>query len=194
MGKIIIASNMSLDGVVQDPSGEEGYSFGGWFMQVTDNDREAWTKVELDQALGASAILLGRRSDAWFAPKWLARTGLFADTLNGLPKYVISSTVDAVAWGNGKVLRGDVVDEVAKLKQDVHGEILVIGSYQLVHTLIEHDLADELRIMIYPFVLGGGGRMFGDTTNRKHLRLVDTRTVGDSLAYVTYEIGRQRLS
>ena len=190
MGKIIISENVSLDGVVQDPTGEEGFRLGGWFGHVGDRDREAWVKVELDEALSAGALLLGRRSDEWFATRWLSRSGDWADRLNSLPKYVVSSTLEEARWTNSTVLKGDVVGEVSKLKQEVAGDIVVYASTQLVHTLMEHDLVDELRLMIYPVVLGTGERLFGETSDKKPMRLVHAQTVGDSLAFLTYTLVR----
>jgi len=187
VGKIIISQNVSLDGVVQDPTGEEGFRLGGWFGQIADKDREAWATVELDEALGAGALLLGRRSDEWFAARWASRSGEWADRLNSLPKYVVSSTLQQPRWNNSTVLSGDVVDEVSKLKQELDGDIVVYASTQLVHALIEHDLVDELRLMIYPVVLGAGQRLFGETGGRKPMRLIHARTVGDGLAFLTYE-------
>jgi dihydrofolate reductase len=192
MGKIVISENVSLDGVIQDPTGEEGFRHGGWFGQVGNKDREAWAKVELDEALGAEALLLGRRSDEWFATRWAGRSGEWADRLNSLPKYVVSSTLVEPRWNNSTVLKGDVVNEISKLKQRVNGDIVVYASGQLVHALIEHDLFDELRLVIYPFVLGAGERLFGETSDKKPMRLVDTRTVGDSLAVLTYQPLRDR--
>jgi dihydrofolate reductase len=190
MGKIIISENVSLDGVVQDPTGEEGFRLGGWFGHVGDRDREAWVKVELDEALGAGALLLGRRSDEWFATRWLSRSGEWADRLNSLPKYVVSSTLEEARWTNSTVLKGDVVSEVSKLKQELAGDIVVYASTQLVHTLMEHDLVDELRLMIYPVVLGTGERLFGETSDKKPMRLVHAQSVGDSLAFLTYTLVR----
>ncbi len=190
MGKIVISENVSLDGVVQDPTGEEGFRHGGWFGQVGDKDREGWAKVEFEEALGAEALLLGRRSDEYFGPRWTGRSGEWADRLNGLPKYVVSSTVVNPEWSNSTVLKGDVVNEVSKLKQELDGEIVVYASRQLVHTLMEHDLVDELRLMVYPFVLGAGERLFGETSDKKSIRPLYARTVGDSLVYLTYEIVR----
>jgi dihydrofolate reductase len=191
MGKIVISENVSLDGVVQDPTGEEGFRHGGWFGQVGDKDREEWAKVELDEALGAEALLLGRRSNEWFAARWQSRGGEWADRLNSLPKYVVSSTLVDAEWNNSTVLKGDVVNEVSKLKQELDGEIVVYASRQLVHTLMEHDLVDELRLMVYPFVLGAGERLFGEISDKKSMRLLNTRTVGDGLAYLTYELVRE---
>jgi dihydrofolate reductase len=191
MGTIVISQNLSLDGVVQDPTGEEGYSFGGWFAQVGERDRAEWARVELDEVLRAEALLLGRRSDAWFAERWLSRTGEWADRLNSMPKYVVSSTIEHPRWTNSTnstVLKGDVVREVSKLKQETEGEIVVFASTQLVHTLIEHDLVDQLRLMVYPVVAGAGKRLFEEISDRKQLRLVRTRTVGDNLASLTYDL------
>ena len=191
MGKIVISENVSLDGVVQDPTGEEGFARGGWFLQVADQDREAWAKVEFAEALGAQALLLGRRSDEYFGSRWASRNGDWADRLNNLPKYVVSSTLVDPVWTNSTVLKGDVVNEVSKLKQALNGEIVVYASSQLVHTLMEHDLVDELRLTVYPVVLGAGERLFGETSDKKSMRLLDTRTVGDGLAFLTYELVRE---
>jgi dihydrofolate reductase len=147
MGKIVITTNTSLDGVVQDPDGEEGFRAGGWFNQFGGKDLEQWAKVETDEALRAEALLLGRRSDEWFGTRWASRTGAWADKLNSMPKYVVSSTLQEPKWSNSTVLKGDVVNEVSRLKQEIAGEILVYASYQLGRTLIEHDLVDELRVV-----------------------------------------------
>ena len=160
MGTIVISENVSLDGVVQDPTGEEGFRHGGWFGQIGDKDREAWAKVELDEALGTEALLLGGRSYEWFATRWASRSGEWADRLNGLPKYVVSSTLEDPDWNNSTILKGDVVNEVSKLKQEISGDI---------------------------FVLGAGERLFRETSDRKPMHLVDTRTVGDGLAFLTYQ-------
>jgi len=186
MGKIIISENVSLDGVVQDPTGEEGFKFGGWFLHIGDDDREEWAKVELAEALRAEALLLGRRSDQYFGTRWLSRSGEWADRLNSMPKYVVSATIEEPVWSNSTVLRGDVITEVTRLKHELAGEIVVYGSAQLAHTLIEQDLVDEVRLMIYPVALGTGERLFGETSDKKAMRLVDMRTVGDSLALLTY--------
>jgi dihydrofolate reductase len=190
MGRIVVSQNMSLDGVVQDPTGEEGFRHGGWFLEYGSEDYEAWAEVGLDEARGAEALLMGRRSDAYFGPRWLSRSGEWADRLNGLPKYVVSSTLEAPRWSNATVLSGEVVNEVAKLKETVAGEIVVVASRQLVHALMEHDLVDELRLMVYPVVLGDGDRLFGETSHKVPVRLVDARTVGAGLAYLTYQVVR----
>ncbi|HEX2746326.1 MAG TPA: dihydrofolate reductase family protein [Streptosporangiaceae bacterium] len=172
------------------PHRRGGLQHGGWFGQVGDKDREEWAKVEFEEALGAEALLLGRRSDEYFGPRWTGRSGEWADRLNGLPKYVVSSTLVNPEWSNSTVLKGEVVNEVSKLKQELDGEIGVYASRQLVHTLMEHDLVDELRLMVYPFVLGAGERLFGETSDKKSIRPLYARTVGDSLVYLTYEVVR----
>jgi dihydrofolate reductase len=187
MGKIVISTNVSLDGVVQDPDGKEGFRLGGWFGQFGGHDLEAWAKVMLDEALRTEALLLGRRSDEWFAARWISRSGQWADRLNSLPKYVVSSTVEDPTWTNATVLKGDVVDEVTKLKQEIDGDIVVYASCQLGRRLIEHDLVDELRLVVFPVVLGAGERLLGETSDQKPMRLVDARTVGDGLAFLTYQ-------
>jgi dihydrofolate reductase len=187
MGKIIISENVSLDGVIQDPAGDEGFQRGGWVGRVGDQGREEAAQVLLEEALGTEAMLLGRRSYEFLAARWPSRTGALADRLNSKPKYVVSSTLQDPAWNNTTVLKGNVVNEVSKLKQQLAGDIVVPASFQLVRTLIEHDLADELRLMIYPVVLGAGERLFGETSDKKPLRLISTRTVGNDLAYLTYQ-------
>jgi dihydrofolate reductase len=187
MGKIVITTNVSLDGVVQDPDGQEGFRLGGWFGKFGGKDLEAWAEVELKEALGADALLLGRRSDEWFAARWLSRPGEFADRLNSLPKYVVSSVLREPRWSNATVLTGNVVERISKLRQELEGEILVYASFQLGRTLIEHDLVDELRLFVFPVVLGAGERLFGETSDHKPMRLTDSRTVGNGLAYLTYQ-------
>ena len=190
MGKIVITTNISLDGVVEDPDGQEGSTIGGWFGQFGGKDLEAWAKVETEEALGAEALLLGQRSDQWFATRWLSRSGVWADKLNSMPKFVVSSTLQVAQWSNSTIIKGDVVSQVSKLKKEIRGEILVYASYQLVHTLIEHDLVDELRLVIFPVVLGAGQRLFGETSDKKPMRLVEVTTIGDGLTFVTYEVVR----
>jgi dihydrofolate reductase len=174
MGQLIITTNMSLDGVVEDPDGQEGSERGGWFTRYGGSDLEHWASVETKEAMGASALLLGRRSDEWF------------DRLNSMPKYVVSATLQDPLWSNATVLGGDVVAAITTLKQETEGEILVYASYGLARTLIEHDLVDELRLVIFPVVLGSGERLFGETGDAKPLRLVGVQTIGDGLAYVSY--------
>jgi dihydrofolate reductase len=190
MGKIVMSGpqNVSLDGVVQDPDGQEGFGLGGWFVQFGGKDLEQWNKVALDEALRAKAWLLGRRSYEFFGARWRPRSGELADRLNSMPKYVVSSTLEDPEWNNTTVLKGDLVTEVSKLKQELDGEIIVPASYQLARTLLEHDLVDELRLVIVPVVLGAGERLFGETTNKKPMRLVNVSTIGDGLAFVTYQV------
>src|SRR5215831_15032528 len=165
MGKIVISENVTLDGVVQDPAGDEGVRVGGWVGLI--KDRPELNKLALDEALGAEALLLGRRTYEWLAARWPSRSGELADRLNSLPKYVVSSTLEDPDWNNSTVLEGDAVDAVTKLKQELHGNIVVPGSFQLLRTLMEHDLVDELRLKIFPVVLGAGERLFGATSNQK---------------------------
>ena len=190
MGKLVMSGpqNITLDGVVQDPDGEEGFTFGGWFKQFGGNDLQEWAEVALDDALGAEAWLLGRRSYEFFGARWRARGGELADRLRSLPKYVVSSTLVDPDWSNSKVLTGDVVSEVSKLKQELNGEIVLPGSYQLGHTLMEHDLVDELRLVVFPVVLGAGKRLFGENSDRKPMRLVGASTIGEGLAFLSYQI------
>jgi dihydrofolate reductase len=192
MGTIVMSGpqNVSLDGVVQDPDGAEGFRLGGWFKQFGGKDLEAWAEVALDEARGAEAWLLGRRSYEYFGARWQTRSGALADRLNSLPKYVVSSTLKLPDWINSTVLKGDVVSEVSKLKQELDGKIVVPASYQLARTLIKHDLVDELRLVVFPVVLGAGERLFGDMSEKKPMRLVDTKTIGDGLAFFTYQFVR----
>jgi dihydrofolate reductase len=185
MGKIVVSDNVSLDGVIQDPAGDEGFRVGGWVGLI--KDRPELNKLALDEALRSEALLLGRRSYEWFAARWPSRSGELADRLNGLPKYVVSSTLEHPDWNNSTVLRGDVLNEVSKLKQALKGEIVVPASFQLVRTLMEHDLVDELRLRIFPVVLGAGERLFGETSDKKAMRVVDTQTVEGDVVFLTYE-------
>jgi dihydrofolate reductase len=187
MGTIVISENVSLDGVIEDPAGDEGFARGGWVGRVGDRGRDEAARILLEEALGAEALLLGRHSYEFFAGRWPSRSGELADRLNRLPKYVVSATLEDPRWSSSTVLKGDVVDEVSKLKREQGGEILVYGSFQLLHMLIEHELVDELRLMVYPVVLGAGERLFGETSEKKPMRLLDARSVGDDLALLTYE-------
>jgi dihydrofolate reductase len=185
LGKIVISENVSLDGVIEDPAGDEGFTRGGWVGRIAALPELA--KFTLDEALGTEALLLGRRSYAWFAARWPSRTGELADRLNSLPKYVVSSTLENPGWNNSTVLEGDAVTEVSKLKKELNGEINVPGSFHLARMLIEHDLVDELRLKVFPVVLGAGARLFGETSVEKPMHLVDTQTIGDGIAILTYE-------
>jgi dihydrofolate reductase len=186
MGRIIVSENISLDGVIEDPSGVEGFKHGGWVGRVGDRGRDEAAKALLDEAMRAEALLWGRRTYEFLASRWPSRTGALADRMNSMPKYVVSSTLEDPDWNNTTVLKGDAVKEVSKLRQELDGEIVVAGSIRLVRTLMEHDLVDELRLLVYPVVLGAGGRLFGETSDMKAVRLVGTRTV-DDLALLTYE-------
>jgi dihydrofolate reductase len=192
MGKIVMSGpqNISLDGVVQDPDGAEGFSLGGWFVEFGGKDLEQWNKVALEEALRAEAWLLGRRSYEFFAARWQPRDGELADRLNAMPKYVVSSTLERLDWNNSTVLGGDVVTAVSKLKQECDGEIVVPASYQLGRTLMEHDLVDEVRLVVFPVVLGSGERFFGETTYKRPMHLVEAQTIGDGLVFLTYELVR----
>jgi dihydrofolate reductase len=193
MGKIVISGpqNVSLDGVVQDPDGKEGFRLGGWFVEAGGADLEAWNKVALDEALHADAWLLGRKSYEFFAARWRPRSGELADRLNSMPKYVVSSTLAGPDWNNSTVLKGgDVVAAVSKLKHEVAGDIVVPASYQLGRTLIEHALVDEVRLVVFPIVLGAGERLFSETSGKKPMRLIDVKTIGAGLAFLTYQFVR----
>jgi dihydrofolate reductase len=185
MARIVVTEFISLDGVVEDPGGSEDFKYGGWSFEF--NRGEEGDKFKLDEALSADALLLGRVTYEGFAAAWPSREGEFADKFNGMPKYVVSSTLEEPEWSNSTVLKGDVVEEVSKLRQGPDGDIVVHGSAQLVQTLIAHDLVDELRLMVFPVVLGAGKRLFGDTSDRKRLRLTDSKAVGDGVAILTYE-------
>jgi dihydrofolate reductase len=192
MGKIVISGpqNVSLDGVVQDPTGEEGFELGGWFVQFGGKDLEEWSKVALDEALRAQAWLLGRRSYEYFGVRWRSRDGELAGRLNSMPKYVVSSTLQEPDWNNSTVLKGDIVTEISKLKQELDGEIVVPASRQLARTLIENDLVDEVRMVVFPVVLGAGERLFDETTGKQPMRLVETKTIGDGLVFLSYQFVR----
>ena len=190
MGKIVISTNVSLDGVVQDPDGAEGFSRGGWFTRYGGKDLQDWGKVEYAEALDTSALLLGRRSEEWFGTRWASRPGEWADHLNSLPKYVVSKTRYDATWTNVTVLTGSVADEAARLKRDLDGDIVVYASYQLGRALIEHDLVDELRLFVFPVVVGAGQRLFGETSAVRPFRLASSRTVGEGLPFLTYQVDR----
>ena len=184
MGEIIASDNVSLDGVVQDPAGDERFRVGGWVGQI--KDRKGLSKITLDEALGTEALLLGRWSYEWFASRFPSRSSPLADRIDSMPKYVVSSTLEISDWNNSTLVTGDV-NEVSKLKQELNGEIVVWASFQLLHTLMEHDLVDGLRLTIYPIVLGAGKRLFGETNGKKPMRLVDAQTIDGEIEYLTYE-------
>ena len=185
MGRIVVSDNVTLDGVVQDPAGNEGFRLGGWVGLIKDSPQ--LNTLALDEAVRAEAWLLGRRSYEWFAKRWPSRSGELADRLNSIPKYVVSSTLGHLTWNNSTVLTGDVLSEVSKLKQELNGEIVVPASFQLVHMLMEHDLVDELRLKVFPVVLGAGKRLFGETSSKKPMRLVGSQILEAGIAYLVYQ-------
>jgi dihydrofolate reductase len=186
MGRIVVTEFISLDGVMEAPGGGEDFQRGGWTLDVDQGEDGA--RFKLDETLDAEAVLLGRVTYERFAAAWPSQQGEFADKFNAMPKYVVSSTLQDPEWTNTTVLSGDVVEQVAKLRQNRDGDIVVHGSAQLVGTLIEHDLLDELRLMVFPVVVGAGKRLFGDTGGTKRLRLADSRTVGDGIAILIYRL------
>jgi dihydrofolate reductase len=189
MGKIVISTNTSLDGVVQDPDGQEGFRLGGWFGRFGGPDLEAWAEMEAEEAEQAEALLLGRRSDEWFASRWIERPGAWAERLNSMPKYVVSATLAEPRWTNATVISGDVMGQIGKIRQAADGDIIVYGSGELVRALLAHGLADELRLTVFPVVLGAGERLFDDATGGDlPLRLLGSRTLGTGLIQATYEI------
>jgi dihydrofolate reductase len=185
MGRIVVTEFVSLDGVVEDPGGGGDFKYGGWSFEI-DRGAEG-NEFKVAETRDSEALLLGRVTYEGFAEAWPSRDGEFADKLNSMPKYVVSSTLTAPEWTNSTVLRGDdLVEAVSKLKQDADGDVVVHGSAQLVQTLMEHDLVDELRLMVYPVILGTGKRLFGASGEKKTLRLVDSKVVGDGVMILTY--------
>ena len=185
MGRIVVTEFISLDGVMEAPGGGEDFKHAGWTFNISRG--EEGDKFKLDETLNSEALLLGRVTYQRFAAAWPSRKNEFADKLNRMPKYVVSSTLEKAEWNNSTVLRGDVVAEVSKLKQDSSGDIVVHGSAQLVQALIEHDLVDELRLMVFPVVLGTGKRLFGDTSDKKRMRLASSKTVGDGVVILIFQ-------
>jgi dihydrofolate reductase len=185
MARIVVTEFVSLDGVMEGPGGDNDFVRGAWSFQF---DRgEEGDKFKLDETFEAEALLLGRRTYEGFAAAWPARDGEFADKFNSMPKYVVSSTLEDPDWNNTTVLKGDVVEEVSKLRAAAGGDVYVHGSATLVHTLVEHDLVDELHLMVFPVVLGTGIRLFDDTTDMKRLRLTESNVVGDGVAILVYK-------
>ncbi len=187
MGKIVVTEFVSLDGVMEDPGGAEDYRHGGWTFEIDRGDEG--NQFKLDEVIEAEAQLLGRTTYEGFAAAWPSREdpGGFAERMNSMPKYVVSSTLQEASWNNSTILRGDLADEVAKLHREIDGTILVAGSAQLVQGLLEHDLIDELHLMVFPVVLGDGKRLFGDVSEKKPLRLLDSKTVGEGVTILTFE-------
>jgi dihydrofolate reductase len=184
MAKLIVTEFVSLDGVMEDPGGSEDFKYGGWTFEI---DRGEGDKFKLDETMSSDALLLGRKTYAGFADAWPSREGEFADKFNSMPKYVVSSTLESPEWNNTTALQGDVVESVRKLKEETDGNIVVHGSAQLVQTLIDNDLVDELRLMVFPVVLGSGKRLFDGTREKKRLQLIESRTVGDGVAILIYQ-------
>jgi dihydrofolate reductase len=184
MGKIVVTEFVSLDGVMEDPGGAEDYKHGGWSFEYSRGDEG--DEFKLDETRNSAALLLGRKTYEGFVDAWPSREGEFADIFNNMPKYVVSSTLKDPEWTNTTVLGGDLVEEVTKLREELDGDIVVHGSAQLAQGLIEHGLVDELRLMVFPVVLGSGKRLFGDTSDKHALRLVDSRTVGDGVSIQIY--------
>ena len=182
MGKVVVSQFISLDGVVEDPGGAEEFDRGGWAFKF-DRGPEG-DKFKLDEVMASEALLLGRVTYEAFAKAWPSRSGDFADKFNGMPKYVVSTTLKDPEWNNSTVIEGDVAEAVAELKRDVDGDILVNGSVQLVQTLMEHDLVNEYRLMVFPTVLGAGKRLFGETGDAAALRLVDAKPAGETLILI----------
>jgi dihydrofolate reductase len=185
VGRIVVTEFISLDGVVEAPGGGEDFKHGGWSFEISRG--EEGDKFKLDETMSSTALLLGRKTYEGFAAAWPSREGEFADKFNTMPKYVVSSTLEEPEWNNTTVLEGDVAEEVAKLKRELDGDIVVHGSPQLVQALVEHDLVDELHLMVFPVVLGSGKRLFGETSDKKSLRLVDSKVVGDGVGVLVYQ-------
>jgi dihydrofolate reductase len=191
MGKLVVTEFITVDGVIEDPGGAEKFDRGGWVFQFERG--EEGDKFKLDEILEAEAQLLGRVTYEGFAAAWPSRTDEagFAETMNAMPKYVVSSTLQDLTWNNSTVVEGDVAAEVAKLKEQIAGEILVAGSATLVRALVGHDLVDELRLMVFPIVLGSGKRLFGGSAATKSFSLLESRPVGDDgVVVLRYEPAR----
>jgi dihydrofolate reductase len=184
MGRIVVTEFISLDGVIEAPGGGEDYKHAGWTFEIDRGDEGI--QFKLDETMNSAALLLGRRTYEGFAAAWPERDGDFADKFNTMPKYVVSSTLRDPEWTNSTVLSGDLVDEITKLKNEQNGDVVVHGSAQLVQSLIENDLVDELRLMVFPVVLGTGKRLFGETTGKKRLQLSSSTVVGDGVAVQVY--------
>jgi dihydrofolate reductase len=184
MGRIVVTEFISLDGVIEDPGGSEDYKHGGWSFEIERG--EEGDKFKLDETVASEALLLGRKTYEGFAEAWPSREGEFADKFNNMPKYVVSSTLNDPEWTNTTVIGGDLPAEVSRLKTELDGDIVVHGSAQLVQALVDEGLVDELRLMVFPVVLGAGKRLFGETSDKRPLRLADSKIVGDGVAILTY--------
>lgn len=189
MRNVIVTEFVTLDGVMEDPGGSEHFERGGWAFQF-DRGPEG-NQFKLDEALAADALLLGRVTYEGFAAAWPSRTGEFADKFNDMPKYVVSSTLHDAQWNNSRLIKGNVAQEVSALKQQPGGDIVVHGSGKLVDTLMQNDLVDEYRLMVFPVILGSGKRLFRDGTDRSALRLVEAKPVGsDGVLILVYRPNR----
>jgi dihydrofolate reductase len=184
VGRIVVTEFVSLDGVMEDPGGSENFRHGGWSFEI---DSGEGMNFKADETMSSDAQLLGRVTYEGFADSWPSRDGEFADKFNTMPKYVVSSTLENPEWNNSTVLKGDLAEEVEKLKEKYEGDIVVHGSASLVQALIEGDLVDELRLMVFPVLLGSGKRVFGEVSDKKRLRLVDSKFVGDGVAILIYQ-------
>ena len=180
MGRIVVTEFISLDGVVEDPGGSEDFKYGGWSFAFDRGDEG--NQFKLDETMASDALLLGRETYEGFAKAWPEREGEFADKFNTMPKYVLSSTLDNPTWGNTTVLDGDIAEAAERVKQEQDGDVVVHGSVSVVQQLLEHDLVDELRLMVFPVVLGAGQRLFGETSDKKTLKLTDLKSVGEGVA------------
>jgi dihydrofolate reductase len=184
MGRIVVSEFVSLDGVMEDPGGSEDFKHGGWTFEISTGDEGMQFKV--DETMQSEAMLLGRKTYEGFAEAWPERDGEFADRFNGMPKYVVSSTLRDPEWTNTTVVGGDLPSAVAGVREQTSGDVVVHGSAQLVQGLLDADLVDEMRLMVFPVVLGSGKRLFGETTDKKPLKLTDSKIVGDGVAILTY--------
>ena len=183
--RIVVTEFVSLDGVMEDPGGSEGTKHAGWSFEFSRGDEG--DKFKLDETMATDALLLGRVTYDGFAAAWPSREGEFADKFNSMPKYVVSSTLESPEWTNSTVLKGDLSEEVGKLKQEHDGDIVVHGSAMLAQALLDRGLVDELRLMVYPVVLGSGKRLFGETSDKKTLRLVESKPVGDGVVILVFQ-------
>lgn len=188
MGRIVVSTNMTLDGTSQDPTGEEGTDHGGWFLGISGPDRDAWQAVLLEEAKTVSAYLIGGRSYEWFAQRWVPRQGEMADLMNGLPKHVVRTHEGRTDWGPTTVVDGDLSSAVARLKADVDGDIAVYASYELLQALLELGVVDEVRVIVFPHVAGGGGRLFWDLTSAVRLHLTQVQPIGHQLVRLAYDV------
>ena len=190
MAKIVVTEFVSLDGVMQAPGGED-FKYPGWTFEFDRGDDG--NQFKLDETMEADALLLGRITYESFAGAWPSRDGEFADKFNTMPKYVVSSTLDNPEWNNTTVLKGDAVEEAAKLKKELDGVIQVPGSLRLVQALLQSDLVDQLNLMVFPVALGTGRRLFAEMDERKDWKLSESRPVGpDGVIVLTYERDRER--